>query len=580
MRKTTWIEFYLLGLLVVGTFCLRTLGQWDKVFTPFGIWFRGVDSWYHMRLVDYMMHNFPMPLQVDMYAKYPLGDAVGYYPLLSWITALPGQVFNYEVVGALIPPVLGSLILIPIYFLGKELFNSRMVGFLACLLSAILPGELFQRSLLGFTDHHILEAFFSTSTILFIVLYTKRPNLLYPILAGISLSLYLWSWAGGLFIILPILGWFVGYCIYKINRNEEVGGLCKSASIMFGIALVTFAPSLFLVSSSRMTLLLLSGSVAVPVLIGCLRENRYFNVGIWSATVIGLLAVFTIFPEGPFALRSLYLGGFGTTINEAQPTTLDVAFTIYGMAFFLFLGGLYYAIRNKIGGVFLVWALFLFVLTMGQRRWGYYFTIPLSLLASYFIFIAGYWVKREARPIAIGVICIFLILTTVNSTVGLMNLPNNITPNWYHALTWLRENTEEPFLEGGTAYYKEATERPTYGILSWWDYGHWIIRISKRVPLTSPTASGFIAESDVLISQSDEAANKRLGDLDIRYIILDRSILEGKWWAVVRKSEAKRNPEALRENSFAMRLWENKAEGWRIIYNRGGIRIYEKTGAS
>lgn len=39
-----------LGLIIVGAFLLRVIGQWDKVFVDGNVWFGGADSWYHMRL--------------------------------------------------------------------------------------------------------------------------------------------------------------------------------------------------------------------------------------------------------------------------------------------------------------------------------------------------------------------------------------------------------------------------------------------------------------------------------------------------------------------------------------------------
>ncbi|GAI16774.1 unnamed protein product, partial [marine sediment metagenome] len=51
-----------------------------------------------------------------------------------------------DAVGAYVPAILGTLTIIPVYFIGKELFN-RWVGILAAALVAILPGEFLNRSL-------------------------------------------------------------------------------------------------------------------------------------------------------------------------------------------------------------------------------------------------------------------------------------------------------------------------------------------------------------------------------------------------------------------------------------------------
>ncbi|GAI00748.1 unnamed protein product, partial [marine sediment metagenome] len=68
--------------------------------------------------------------------------------------------------------------------------------------------------------------------------------------------------------------------------------------------------------------------------------------------------------------------------------------------------------------------------------------------------------------------------------------PPLMTEGWYSSATWLRENSPQPF--GDPDFYYELYETPfhypetAYGVVSWWDYGHWITRIGRRVPNSSP----------------------------------------------------------------------------------------------
>lgn len=52
--------------------------------------------------------------------------------------------------------------------------------------------------------------------------------------------------------------------------------------------------------------------------------------------------------------------------------------------------------------------------------------------------------------------------------------PKPITPDLYNSLIWLRENTPK------TKSPWNPRERPEYGVLSPWDFGHWIQYISER----------------------------------------------------------------------------------------------------
>jgi dolichyl-diphosphooligosaccharide--protein glycosyltransferase len=129
------------------------------------------DANYHMRLIENMVQHFPQRISFDPYTQYPLGETVPFAPffdfliaLFIWIAGLghPSLALTY-IMGAYYPAVLGALIVIPVYFIGKELFNNRNAGLLAAGLIAIAGGEILNRSLLGFTDHHIAEALFSTT---------------------------------------------------------------------------------------------------------------------------------------------------------------------------------------------------------------------------------------------------------------------------------------------------------------------------------------------------------------------------------------------------------------------------------
>jgi dolichyl-diphosphooligosaccharide--protein glycosyltransferase len=103
---------------------------------------------------------------------------------------------------------------------------------------------------------------------------------------------------------------------------------------------------------------------------------------------------------------------------------------------------------------------------------------------------------------------------------------------WCDTADWLRANTPEPF---GTpdAYYglyklvneKGGFEYPSsaYGILSWWDYGYWIARVGRRVPVTNP-GTGPSGTAPYFTAQDGSAAAPMLSKLGARYVIVDNEI--------------------------------------------------------
>ncbi len=104
---------------------------YDQVFSGDWIKFTSVDAYYHMRLVDNLVQNFPNRLAIDAYSYFPYGALVTWFPFFDWLLAgiiwligfgAPSQ-HTIDVIGAYFPAVLGALTVIPVYFIGKELFN-------------------------------------------------------------------------------------------------------------------------------------------------------------------------------------------------------------------------------------------------------------------------------------------------------------------------------------------------------------------------------------------------------------------------------------------------------------------------
>jgi asparagine N-glycosylation enzyme membrane subunit Stt3 len=147
--------------------------QWSRVFTDSHVSFQGGDAWYHMRLVDHMLRNFPHRTTVDPYLGYPDPVLVAVAPFFDMVVAAsawlvgvgaPSQ-SEVDVVGALLPPVLGAATIIPVYALGARLFDRR-AGLVAAALLAVMPGNFLDRGQLGYADHHVLEVLLSLLTLL------------------------------------------------------------------------------------------------------------------------------------------------------------------------------------------------------------------------------------------------------------------------------------------------------------------------------------------------------------------------------------------------------------------------------
>ena len=105
--------------------------------------FRGNDAYYHLRQVKYTVHNWPFTKPFDPWTRFPYGTSVGQFGTLfdqaiataALIVGL-GDPSSREIAMTLLvaPAVIGTLIALPVYYIGKRL-HSRPAGLFGALFS-------------------------------------------------------------------------------------------------------------------------------------------------------------------------------------------------------------------------------------------------------------------------------------------------------------------------------------------------------------------------------------------------------------------------------------------------------------
>src|SRR5690606_38352773 len=87
---------------------------------------------------------------------------------------------------------------------------------------------------------------------------------------------------------------------------------------------------------------------------------------------------------------------------------------------------------------------------------------------------------------------------------------------------WAAESSPDPgvsylgsYGQGDQWSYPEES----YGVLSWWDYGHWITVISRRIPVTNPFQDNLVPSAMYFFADSEENANAIADNYRVNYVV-------------------------------------------------------------
>ncbi|MFA5078475.1 MAG: oligosaccharyl transferase, archaeosortase A system-associated [Dehalococcoidia bacterium] len=624
-----------LVLIMAVAFYFRVVLPWETVFGGPWIKLTGIDAYYYMRLVDNMVSNFPALMDFDPYTIYPGGGHPGDINFFTFMTAgiiklLGSTVPSPQQVDAIavwVPAVMGVLLIIPVFFIGRALAG-RWAGLVAAAAAAVLPGEFLNRSMLGFTDHHITEVFFTTFFVLFFLLALKHSrqfsyrllkegrfpplsrHIPYSFIAGVFMGLYLISWRGSLLFIFLVFVFFVIQFVSDHLRGFPTDYLSKVAVTCFLIALLVFLP----VSRDKPALLSLAAVMLTPILLNVLsvvieargRKPVYYAVAVAALLGLGVLGVWLVFPDFMkyigYTFNSVFSWEFGLTVeSESRPLffpgdifSLETAWAQFGLALYLGLAGLavliYRAVRHGAPELVFtaVWTLLIMFSVFGMTRFSAYLSVCLAVLAGYLagVIIEAVYAgggraaerpgrkKRKAAPrvsvnggrlaLAIfAVVTIFAMLVPGAVTAaGQAGNPSHAPPDaWLEALDWLRANTPEPF--GDADYYYALYSDPRvgkayaypdtfYSTIVWCDYGYWLTRAGRRVPVSNPGAAKE-RTAVFFTSQKTESSSVLEKRWRARYVVVDSRIANpnDKFYALAGLSGG-------REGDYYELCWQQK----------------------
>ena len=327
------------------------------------------------------------------------------------------------------------------------------------------------------------------------------------------------------------------------------------------------------------------------------RGKYLFPATIAGIAFLSAAILYLVFPElFNLFITDLY-AFFGQssvtdTVQEARPWSLEQAWQVFNYGLLLLAGGAIALVYRNIKEerpeqIFvLIWSVIIFYSAWAHVRYEYYLAINVALLAAlcigFILDMAGPDLRRIARLVVhrdggqkepgqdapskrarksqkvqsnepgitgsgylfagafvvIAAVAILFVVTSFSfSYAAASSNAMQMNPDWKESLIWMGNNTPDPGLNYYAVYDKATFSLPAsaYGVMSWWDYGHMITYIAKRIPNANPFQEGITGptgSATFFMSTSEADADQVLDTARTRYIITDVEMDTGKFWAM------------------------------------------------
>ena len=540
---------------------LRVWAPWDDVFPSTSLRagsatrvnFLETDAWYHVRLAESQVRNFPHRITVDPYAA-PDGQYVAVAPLLDTVIATVAFVTRgrtapepyIESVAALVPAIAGVLAVLAVWALATVAFDRR-AGFIAGLLAAVLPGHFLDRTLIGFVDHHALEVLLAFATLASIAYG-------FVVGAGVGLGLYLLTWASGSYLVFILAVWIVLTAILAPAQRASAGRFTAiTAALALAIVLAFQDPGLFRYNTQ---IAALAGLLLIALAVMLFADHVVKAIAIITIAGLSIVVLVWMVMPGLFNQVVTDLNRFRPdptrmAVLEARPLFLYTGNWTWSQPWVFFRSGFYVGLvavpalavatwrsRRVDHLLILCFTVANYLATLGQNRFGYYLVPSTAVVISWLSVRIFDWggvphaanpnppLKRQLpfqREIAVIVVAGVIVAPNLVPAAITTTRVGGMPAYWFEAMEWLRARTPEPFTPPDYYYarYRNVNPPAAFSVMNWWDQGYWIVQTARRVPVSNPTQSGADKAAAFLTSTDEADALAKLAVDRAKYVIVD-----------------------------------------------------------
>ncbi|MFA5253510.1 MAG: oligosaccharyl transferase, archaeosortase A system-associated [Methanoregula sp.] len=324
------------------------------------------------------------------------------------------------------------------------------------------------------------------------------------------------------------------------------------------------------------------------------KAHYYYPLSLLGLAIVGTAILWIVTPAFFDQLIGATFQFFGQapvteTVQEARGWSTANAWAAFNYGLILMIGGflvLLYRIffrENRPHDTFvLVWSAVILYSTCQHVRYEYYLAINIALLSAIcigFVLELGWkdllGLVRETTPTAesdtgsddrkgkkqkksqkkspavTSTRYIVVALIAVLAGIGGLFVYTSVTysytnassgalmmnSDWRDTLVWMENNTPQTGVDYLTIYDKKSFTYPnsSYGVMSWWDYGHMITYIAKRIPNANPFQAGVVGpdgSAAYFMATNESTADAILDHDGTRYVITDVEMDSGKFWAM------------------------------------------------
>lgn len=588
VNKNWWtaislVAIFLLVLFLTSYFNITSGAPFNPEGTGFDKYYlSGPDPYYNMRIVDQTLYGqdpgqYPFYSEGDPLLNYPLGRSGARAPLMNMMAIMFGQVLTpfmdeIDAVGyamQFIPALFGALLVFPVYYIGKTLFNKK-VGLLAALFIAFIPIHLGSGhgSAYSLFDHDSLNLLLMVTTYAFLMKALREKDavksMLYALIAGMPLAALSMVWVEARFLYTVIAVYAIVQMLIDIYQSRIELNIPRSISITMFTGFLLSAPVIAVRTSliSGLPFYLCIGVAAFGALYYLFKiKNLPWTLSLPMIAVIGVGGVIFLYFIPALKQSFPFLGGltkiseilFGTggiygnkvsmTIAEAGTYGISRTVMSFGPALF-----------------WIAWIGFVFVgyhYLKNEHRRDHLFLLLLFIIGIWFISIAGRFMNDVVPIVALFSAWLLVYISDrLNYTDmlkrirgaggGLHGLKKGIKllhivvifivallvvlPNAYLSLDAAVPATYKETVFGdlpngafGSSFGKEQywthaytwlsqqdteIQNPTQrpAFISWWDYGFYEVAIGGHPTVADNFQDGIPPAANFHIATSEQAA--------------------------------------------------------------------------